>query len=162
MNFDKILSHPSVLAFLAEQKIKEATTIQSLVIPDFLTGKSVNVIAKTGSGKTYAFALPIMELLKSSELDKPVGDPKKQFGKPRAVVLAPTRELALQLHKVFKSIGHHVKLRVRMLAGGEAAKTNHLLARDTFDILIATPGRLSSALRRKEINLKECQLHHHG
>lgn len=155
MNLDKILSHPSVLSFLAEQKIKEATTIQSLVIPDFLTGKSVNVIAKTGSGKTYAFALPIMELLKNSELDRPVGDPKKQFGKPRAVVLAPTRELALQLHKVFKSIAHHVKLRVRMLAGGEAAKTNHLLARDTFDILIATPGRLSSALRRKEINLKE-------
>jgi superfamily II DNA/RNA helicase len=155
MNFDKILSHPSVLAFLAEQKIKEPTSIQSLVIPDFIAGKSVNVIAKTGSGKTYSFALPICELLKNAEGDRFVGDPKKNFAKPHAVILAPTRELALQLHKVFKSISHHVKLRVRMLAGGEAAKTNHLLARDTFDILIATPGRLSSALKRKEINLKE-------
>lgn len=150
-----MLSHPSVLAFLAEQKITTPTTIQTLVIPDFMKGKSVNVIAKTGSGKTYSFALPICELIKSTEADRPVGDPKKQFAKPRAVILAPTRELALQLHKVFKSISHHVKLRVRMLAGGEAAKTNHLLARDTFDILIATPGRLSSALKRKEINLKE-------
>lgn len=155
LNFDKMLSHPSVLGFLKEQKVTTPTHIQTLVIPDFMMGKSVNVIAKTGSGKTFSFALPICELIKSSENDRPVGDPKKQFGKPRAVILAPTRELALQLHKVFKSISHHVKLRVRMLAGGEAAKTNHLLARDTFDILIATPGRLSSALKRKEINLKE-------
>ena len=154
MSFEKILSHPSVLSFVKEQKIKEPTSIQNLVIPDFIKGKSVNVIAKTGSGKTYCFALPVMELLKFSEGDIPVGDPKKNFAKPRAVILAPTRELALQLHKVFKSISHHVKLRVRMLAGGEAAKANHLLARDTFDILIATPGRLSSALKRKEINMK--------
>ena len=155
MSFEKILSHPAILSFISEQKLKEPTRIQTLVIPDFLKGKSVNVIAKTGSGKTYAFALPIIEQLKFAEEDRVVGDPKKNFGKPRAVVLAPTRELALQLQKVFKSISHHAKLRVRMLAGGEAAKTNHLLARDTIDVLIATPGRLSSALRRKEINLKE-------
>lgn len=155
MSFDKILSHTAILSFLAEQKIKEPTRIQSLVIPDFLKGKSVNVIAKTGSGKTYCFALPIVEQLKFAEEDRVKGDPKKDHGKPRAVILAPTRELALQLQKVFKSISHHAKLRVRMLAGGEAAKTNHLLARDTIDILIATPGRLSSALKRKEINLKQ-------
>ncbi|MBY0415474.1 MAG: DEAD/DEAH box helicase, partial [Bdellovibrionales bacterium] len=156
MNFDKILSHPSVLEFLKEQKIATPTQIQTLVIPDFLKGRSVNVIAKTGSGKTYAFALPIFELVKNAEHDRPVsGDPRKEFAKPRAVILAPTRELASQLHKVFKSISHNVKLRVRMLAGGETAKSSHLLARDTFDILIATPGRLSSALKRKEVNLKE-------
>jgi superfamily II DNA/RNA helicase len=157
MSFNKILSHRAVLAFLAEQKLKEPTKIQSLVIPDFINGKSVNVIAKTGSGKTYCFALPISELLKVHEEDTPVktGDPKAVLGKPRAVILAPTRELALQLQKVFKSISHHVKLRVRMLAGGEAAKTNHLLARDNIDILIATPGRLSSALKRKELTLKD-------
>lgn len=155
MSFEKILSHPSVLAFLSEQKIKEPTQIQSQVIPDFIGGKSVNVIAKTGSGKTYCFALPISEQLKIIEENSKGGDPKKNLGKPKAVILAPTRELALQLQKVFKSISHHVKLRVRLLAGGEAAKTNHLLARDTIDVLIATPGRLSSALKRKEINLKE-------
>jgi superfamily II DNA/RNA helicase len=155
MNFDKMLTHPSVLAFLKEQKITTPTHIQTLVIPDFIKGKSVNVIAKTGSGKTYSFALPIFELLKSAEGDRFVGDPKKNFAKPHAVILAPTRELALQLHKVFKSISHHVKLRVRLIAGGDTAKNSHLLARDTYDILIATPGRLSSALKRKEINLKE-------
>nr|BDT28096.1 DEAD/DEAH box helicase [Bacteriovorax sp. HI3] len=155
MSFEKILSHPSVLAFTTENKLKEPTRIQSLVIPDFIKGKSVNVIAKTGSGKTLCFALPICELLKTAEEDGMVGDPKETKGKPRAVILAPTRELALQLQKVFKSVSHHVKLRVRMLAGGEAAKANHLLSRDNIDILIATPGRLSNALKRKELNLKE-------
>ncbi len=155
MSFEKILSHTSVLSFLSENKLKEPTSIQAMVIPDLIKGKSVNVIAKTGSGKTLCFALPISELLKMAEEDGMVGTEKETKGKPRAVILAPTRELALQLQKVFKSISHHVKLRVRMLAGGEAAKTNHLLARDNIDVLIATPGRLSSAIKRKEINLKE-------
>jgi superfamily II DNA/RNA helicase len=155
MSFEKILSHPDVLAFLKEHKMKTPTAIQSLVIPDFIKGKSVNVIAKTGSGKTLAFALPICELLKEDEANFPVTDKKSAHGKPRAVILAPTRELGLQLHKVFKSIAHHAKMRVRLLAGGEGAKTNHLLARDNIDILIATPGRLSNALKKKELNLKE-------
>lgn len=158
MSFEKILTHPQLLSFIKEHNLKNPTAIQSLVIPDFIQGKSVNVIAKTGSGKTFSFALPIIEQLKYAEEDKKgviSGDLKKQWGKPKAVILAPTRELALQLQKVFKSIAHHAKLRVRMLAGGEAAKVNHLLARDLIDVLIATPGRLSSALKRKEINLKE-------
>lgn len=155
MSFEKILSHPSVLAFLKEHKMKNPTSIQSQVIPDFIKGKSVNVVAKTGSGKTLAFALPVCELLKEDEANFPVADKKTAFGKPRAVILAPTRELGLQLHKVFKSISHHAKMRIRLLAGGEGAKTNHLLARDNIDVLIATPGRLSNALKKKELNLKE-------
>lgn len=156
MSFDKIFSHDSILSFLKEHKITQPTSIQSKVIPDFIQGKSVNVIAKTGSGKTFCFALPVSELLKHSEENSsPSKDPRAAHGKPKAVILAPTRELALQLQKVFKSISHHVKLRVRMLAGGDTAKNNHLLARDNIDILIASPGRLSNALKRKELNLKE-------
>jgi superfamily II DNA/RNA helicase len=155
MSFEKILSHPAVLAFLEEHKMKNPTSIQAQVIPDFIKGKSVNVVAKTGSGKTLAFALPVCELLKEDEANFPVADKKTAFGKPRAVILAPTRELGLQLHKVFKSISHHAKMRIRLLAGGEGAKTNHLLARDNIDVLIATPGRLSNALKKKELNLKE-------
>jgi superfamily II DNA/RNA helicase len=154
MSFEKILSHASVLSFLEEHKLKAPTNIQSQVIPDFIKGKSVNVIAKTGSGKTLAFALPVCELLKVDEEDFPIAQTKENFGRPRAVILAPTRELGTQLFKVFKSIAHHAKMRVRLLAGGEGAKTNHLLARDHIDILIATPGRLSSALKKKELNLK--------
>ncbi len=154
MSFEKILSHPTILAFLKENKLKTPTSIQSQVIPDFIKGKSVNVIAKTGSGKTLAFALPICELLKFDEEDFPVANTKENFARPRAVILAPTRELGTQLFKVFKSIAHHAKMRVRLLAGGEGAKVNHLLARDHIDILIATPGRLSNALKKKELNLK--------
>jgi superfamily II DNA/RNA helicase len=155
MSFEKNFSHPSISAFLKEQKIKAPTDIQALVIPDLIKGKSVNVIAKTGSGKTLCFALPIFDLLKSHEENILHDSKETQKGRPAAVILAPTRELALQLHKVFKSVAHHAKMRVRMLAGGEGAKVNHLLSRDMIDILIATPGRLSSALKRKELNLKE-------
>lgn len=155
MSLEKIFSHPSISAFLKEQKIKTLTDIQTLVIPDLLKGKSVNVIAKTGSGKTLCFALPIFDLLKNHEENILQAGLETVKGRPLAVVLAPTRELAMQLHKVFKSIAHHSKMRVRMLAGGEGAKVNHLLARDSIDILIATPGRLSSALKRKELNLKD-------
>jgi superfamily II DNA/RNA helicase len=154
MSFEKILSNTSVLSFLTEQKIKIPTHIQSQVIPDFLKGKSVNVVAKTGSGKTLAFALPICELLKLDEENFPLAATKENMGRPRAVILAPTRELGMQLFKVFKSVAHHAKMRVRILAGGEGAKTNHLLARDHIDVLIATPGRLSNALKKKELNLK--------
>ena len=155
MNFEKIFTHPGIHSFLKEKNLLEPTNIQKLVMPDLIQGKSVNVIAKTGSGKTFCFALPICELIKFQEENQGNIDPKKTMGKPKAVILAPTRELALQLQKIFKSISHHLKLRVRMLAGGDSAKTNHLLARDQIDILIASPGRLSNALKRKEINLKE-------
>lgn len=155
MSFEKILSHPSIHSFLSESNITNPTFIQTLVIPDFIKGKSVNVIAKTGSGKTLCFALPICELLKEAEENRGVVNPKDVKGKPRAVILAPTRELAGQLQSVFKKIAHHAKLRVRMLGGGEAAKNNHLLSRAEIDVLIATPGRLSSALKKKELNLKE-------
>jgi superfamily II DNA/RNA helicase len=156
MTFDKIFSQPGIISFLQEHKLTNPTSIQQQVMPDFIQGKSVNVIAKTGSGKTYCFVLPISELLKISEENRGASrDPKADHGKPKAVILAPTRELALQLQKVFKSVSHHVKLRVRMLAGGDAAKNNHLLSRDNIDILIASPGRLSNALKRKELNLKE-------
>lgn len=157
MNFEKIISNTQVLAFLDENKIKNPTPIQQQVIPDLIKGESVNVIAKTGSGKTLAFALPICELLKADEENFPQEHSKENFGKPRAVILAPTRELGLQLQKVFKSIGHHAKMRIRLLAGGEGAKTNHLLARDMIDVLIATPGRLSSALKKKELSLKNAK-----
>jgi superfamily II DNA/RNA helicase len=154
MSLEKNFSHASISSFLKEQKIKTLTDIQTLVIPDLLKGKSVNVIAKTGSGKTLCFALPIFDLLKTHEENLLQNKLETPRGAPMAVVLAPTRELAMQLHKVFKSIAHHSKMRVRILAGGEGPKVNHLLARDMIDILIATPGRLSSALKRKELNLK--------
>ena len=156
MSFDKIFSTPGLHSFLKEHDLTKPTNIQAKVIPDFMNGKSVNVIAKTGSGKTYCFALPVSEMLKLAEENESKSkDPKANLGKPKAVILAPTRELALQLQKIFKSISHHVKLRVRMLAGGDAAKNNHLLSRDNIDVLIASPGRLSNALKRKELNLKE-------
>ena len=90
MSFEKILSHAQILGFLEEQKIKSPTAIQTKVIPDIIEGKSVNVIAKTGSGKTLTFALPICELLKQDEENFPISNSKENFGRPRAIILAPT------------------------------------------------------------------------
>ncbi len=153
MSFEKILSHSSIFEFLKETQLKEPTTIQKTVIPEILKGFSVDVVAKTGSGKTLAFVLPIVELVKSLEEEHGLLTGKEHQGKPLTVVLAPTRELASQIYRVFKTVSHHAKIRIRKLEGGEGLKTVNLLKRECFEILIATPGKLSQALKSKSIDL---------
>jgi len=155
MSFDKILSHHSIVEFLKETQIKEPTSIQKTVIPEIIKGFSVDVVAKTGSGKTLAFVLPIIELLKSQEEANGILSRNENKGHPRALILAPTRELASQIYRVFKTVSHHAKLRVRKLEGGEGLKTVNLLKRECFEILVATPGKLAQSLKSKSINLSQ-------
>lgn len=143
-----------VRAYLEEKKIEALNDIQLRVIPEILKGKSVNVIAKTGSGKTLTYLLPVFDLLKSYELHFGPRKEKDDQGKPLAIILAPTRELCTQLLNVSKSISHHAKLRCRALLGGTGTKTKEL-KHQQFEILIATPGRLSSSLKKGEIDLSE-------
>ncbi|MGL6025817.1 MAG: DEAD/DEAH box helicase, partial [Vibrio sp.] len=111
------------------QEITQPTTIQSLVIPAMLTGKDVLALANTGSGKTLAYALPILERLKTS--------PDQQ-----ALVLVPTRELAMQVSQVFTQIGERLGLHTLCLRGG-ADKTEQQNALTAIpNILVATSGRL--------------------
>jgi superfamily II DNA/RNA helicase len=113
-------------------------------------------ISETGSGKTLAYALPMLHLLKSLEDE---GHPVTAEASPRAVVLVPTRELGEQVSKVFKKLTHDTRLRVRPALGGMAMEQAKRNVSGVFEILLATPGRLSQLMDLDEINLTDvCML----
>eukprot|EP00792_Barthelona_sp_PAP020_P002315 TRINITY_DN13786_c0_g1_i1.p1 TRINITY_DN13786_c0_g1~~TRINITY_DN13786_c0_g1_i1.p1 ORF type:complete len:750 (+),score=188.04 TRINITY_DN13786_c0_g1_i1:40-2250(+) len=109
---------------------RKPTPIQNQAIPIALQGRDIVAMAKTGSGKTAAFLLPILEQLKSHQ------------AKPRALIVAPVRDIAVQIYRETKKFGKYMNLRCALIVGGETLETqfNDLLAEP--DIIIATPGRL--------------------
>jgi ATP-dependent RNA helicase RhlE len=132
---------------LIEKNILNPTEIQSSVIPMLMAAKSVVGISETGSGKTLAYALPLLHLLKDLENQ---GDPVKVEATPRAVIMVPTRELGEQISKVFKTLTHDTRLRVRPALGGMTMEQARRNIAGAFEILLATPGRLAQL---KELNL---------
>lgn len=154
MSFLSVDLHPGLDGFFQEKGLKTATLIQKRVIPEILDRKSVIVLSETGSGKTLAYALPIASKLRQRE-DK--GQKNELKGAPYALIVAPTRELAGQIYNVFKGISHHLKLRVRDLTGGDTHAKMKSTAHSSYEILIATPSRVKSALQKKELNLGQLQ-----
>lgn len=154
MSFINADLHPGLEGFFKEQGLKTATAIQRKVIPELLNRKSIIVLSETGSGKTLAYALPICSRIKSRE-DK--GQQNTLKGAPLAMIVAPTRELATQIYGVFKGISHHTKLRVRDLTGGDTHAKMKSVASGSYEVLIATPSRIKSALQKKELNLSQLQ-----
>ncbi len=150
MSFNSLALLPSFDGYFREQGFKEPTGVQRKVVPGFLKRQSQVVVSETGSGKTLSYVLPMMHMLKVEEEKH---GPTTERSTPRALVLAPTRELAAQIHAVFKSASHHVKLRVRLLTGGDSHERTKGLAHSTYDILVATPSRVKSALKHKELSL---------
>ena len=117
--------------------------IQSLTIPDALAGRDVCGKAKTGSGKTLAFGLPLLERT-------PKAEPKA----PTALVLVPTRELAVQVHEVLQPLGKPRGVRVAVVYGGQSLERQARKVTDGAEIVVATPGRLIDLLDRKAISLE--------
>ena len=128
-----------VLEVLARRNIIETFTIQARVLPDALAGRDVLARSCTGSGKTLAFAVPMVERL-------------SPHGKPSALVLVPTRELAAQVAEEFRGIADVKGLRVAAVYGGVGIAAQVERARRA-DILIATPGRLLDLLRRRLLRI---------
>lgn len=153
MDFLKLFDRKDLKSFLIENALKNPTEVQKKTIPFFLQGKNLLVLAPTGTGKTYAFALPLFSLLKDDEEKGVKGEGKK--GCPKAIILSPTRELAQQLFKVFKEISHHAKLRVRLLVGGEPKDKERSLYSSEYEILISAPGKLAQLIREEKISLEE-------
>ena len=123
------------------------TPIQAQAIPMLLAGRDVLGVAQTGTGKTAAFALPILHQLSQS---RPVKGPRS----PRALVLAPTRELAIQIGDEFRAYAKHLPLRQTVILGGVSQRPQvNALARGV-DILIATPGRLLDLLGQRRLGLE--------
>jgi ATP-dependent RNA helicase RhlE len=140
-DFNKLgLSEPLVKR-LERLDITEPTEIQTKAVPPALAGRDVIASAETGSGKTAAFLLPIIERLK-----KP--------GVMRALVLAPTRELAVQIETNAKSFASTARLRTVSVVGGESVSGQIKAIKSGVDILIATPGRLNDLIERGAVSLK--------
>jgi ATP-dependent RNA helicase RhlE len=130
---------------LAKRGIDSPFAVQSMVIPDVLAGRDVLAQSPTGSGKTLAFGVPLVERLRDS-------DPR-----PSALVLAPTRELALQIVEDLRSIAHIRALSIAAVYGGAGiVKQARIAAR--AHILVATPGRLLDLIERGDVSLKQVRL----
>lgn len=146
MRFDELNLHPHLLDALKELEYTTPTPIQEQSIPHLLEGRDLFGCAQTGTGKTAAFALPILYHLEPESQSKG----KRPI---RCLILAPTRELAGQINDSFKAYGKHSKLRSMVIFGGvnQNKQVNQLNA--GVDILVATPGRLLDLMNQGFINL---------
>ena len=131
MSFDDLGLHAPLLAGIASLGFTEPTPIQRAALPPALAGRDVIACAMTGSGKTAAFALPILQRLAGG-----------QRGVTRALVLTPTRELAAQVEESLRDLGRHTKVRSAAVFGGVGAGPQERALRSGVDVVVATPGRL--------------------
>jgi ATP-dependent RNA helicase RhlE len=145
--FEKLGLQPPLLAALRDLGFAEPTPIQVLAIPPALQGRDVLGSAETGSGKTAAFGLPLLQRL----MDKP-------RGKTRALILAPTRELADQIAKHLTALAKHTKVTVAAIYGGVGFKPQLNALKRGADILVATPGRLLDHLTQRTARLGDVEM----
>ncbi len=137
------------------------TTIQEQAIPHVLEGRDLQGCAQTGTGKTAAFALPILQLLAGRSAPKAQAGRAPQAGPDRAIramVLTPTRELAAQIANSFGVYGQHTGLRQTVVFGGVSQKPQSEALRRGVDILVATPGRLLDLLQQKLLSLRNVEI----
>src|SRR5690554_4127619 len=141
---------PDVLMHaIADLGFEYCTPIQAATIPHALNGRDLIGKAQTGTGKTAAFLIGIMTDL----LDYPL-DTGRKLGEPRALIIAPTRELALQIASDAEMLGKYTDLSIVSLVGGmDYEKQRKQLAAAPVDILVATPGRLIDFVRSREVDL---------
>ncbi len=152
MTFEKLNLIQPLQTALSHEGYTSPTPIQSQAIPVILERRDLIGCAQTGTGKTAAFALPILQLLnKEKELRK-----SKRIIK--SLILTPTRELALQISESFKAYGKHTDLRNTVVFGGVSQRTQTLKLREGVDILIATPGRLLDLMNQRHISLNSINL----
>ena len=133
---------------LRDKGYTQPTPIQTQAIPQLLRGKDLLGIAQTGTGKTAAFALPMLQ-----RLDEENTPPKPR--RPRALVLAPTRELALQIHEELTSLGRYTKMRHAFIIGGVSQNPQVKGLAQGLDVLVATPGRLLDLAAQRHVDLSE-------
>jgi superfamily II DNA/RNA helicase len=148
MSFSTLGLHPSLLETLAALGYAEPTPVQRAAIPAALAGGDLLVSSQTGSGKTAAFMLPALQRLFAA----PGG------AGPRVLVLAPTRELALQVQKATHGYGRGQRLRTACLVGGMPYGLQLKALGKPVDIVIATPGRLKDHLERGRLDLDRVEI----
>ncbi|OWQ93017.1 hypothetical protein CDN99_00465 [Roseateles aquatilis] len=145
--------HDALLRAVKDSGYENATEVQGRAIPPALEGKDLMVSSRTGSGKTASFILPALQQVLNTRAARAAGDKTKVVG-PRVLVLAPTRELAMQVAKSAMTYGRHIQgLRVATVLGGMPYAQQLRALAGQLDILIATPGRLLD-----HINSGRCKL----
>ena len=147
MSFKDLQLNKPILKAVSEAGYETPTLIQEQTIPLVLAKKDVIASAQTGTGKTAAFALPILQLLFEKQ------DTTKRGKKLRALIVSPTRELAIQIAQDFKSYSSYTNLRTIVIYGGASIEPQIDLLQKGVDIVIATPGRLLDLHKQDQINL---------
>lgn len=141
--FESFNLHPDLLSGLHASGFTRCTPIQALTLPVALTGRDVAGQAQTGTGKTGAFLVAVLNRL----LTRPARTDRK-LSDPRAIIIAPTRELAIQIDKDFHNIGRNTGLRSALIYGGVDYDKQRELLKAGCDLIIATPGRLIDYLKQ--------------
>ncbi len=147
MQFKDLQLNKHILRAISEKGYNIPTPVQVQTVPLMLAKNDVIASAQTGTGKTAAFALPILQLL----FDKQ--DPSKKGKKIRALVVSPTRELAIQIEESFRDYGKYTNLKTTVIFGGTAIDPQVTMLKNGVDILIATPGRLLDLHKQELVNL---------
>src|SRR5210317_1115249 len=149
MSFGAFGFIPPINKAIQRINYETATPIQQQCIPLILEGKDVLASAQTGTGKTAAFSLPLLQMVSKKT------DPKhKRNISPKVLVLSPTRELASQIDQEIIRFSHFLETNVVTIVGGVSYKIQNKLLKSNVDFLVATPGRLMDLLRQRKINLK--------
>ena len=151
MSFESLGLAPALLRALVEQNYTTPTQIQSEAIPLALAGHDVLGGAQTGTGKTAAFGLPLLNRLAKQT-------PVKGFRRPRALILTPTRELAVQVSDSLRGYGKHLRMNTIAIFGGAGMGPQVDAFRRGVDVLVATPGRLIDHLERGSVKLDEIEI----
>ena len=152
MKFKELNIIEPILRALEKEEYENPTPIQQQAIPPLLQGRDILGCAQTGTGKTAAFAIPILQLFSQKVVDY---NQKRQI---KALILTPTRELALQIFESFKTYGSFTKLKYGVIFGGVSQKPQELTLSRGIDILVATPGRLNDLLSQGVIDLRHIEI----
>ena len=151
MLFEELGLSAELLRAIDDQGYREATPIQQQAIPLILEGRDVLAGAQTGTGKTAAFTLPLLQRLQTSQTNG-------QRRRIRTLVLTPTRELAAQVSESVRSYGRHLPFRTAVIFGGVSIKPQISKLRKGVDIVVATPGRLLDHAQQRTIDLSGVEI----
>jgi ATP-dependent RNA helicase RhlE len=148
MKFDKYHISSSIKRNLSSLGFKRPTDIQFKAIPSIMKGEDVLAIAQTGTGKTAAFAIPVIDKIHRTKKSK-------QSWGIKCIVMVPTRELAAQIGNVFNQLSKHTKVKAFAVYGGVEQDPQIKKLGDGIDVLVATPGRMFDLIHQGAINLKQ-------
>jgi len=151
MHFESLNIIEPILKSLQEEGYTTPTPIQLQAIPIVLNGTDLIGCAQTGTGKTAAFAVPILQLLSKNK----TSDRKRKI---RSLIVTPTRELAIQIEESFNAYGRHTGLKCTVVFGGVPQNPQVAILRNGVDILVATPGRLLDLMNQGYISLKDIEI----